>query len=116
MKPFDVALAVLVAVIWGLAFVGSRLALDELSPALMTAMRFAIAAVPCLFVRRPKVSWTVLIRIIGTLFLGQFLSRSRAIAHGVPVGLATVVLQSQALFTVALSAMAMLEFPTRRQI
>ena len=46
MKPADVFLAVLVAVIWGLAFVASRLALDELSPALMTAMRFAIAAVP----------------------------------------------------------------------
>ena len=39
MKPADVFLAVLVAVIWGLAFVASRLALDELSPALMTAMR-----------------------------------------------------------------------------
>ncbi len=44
MKPADVFLAVLVAVTWGLGFVASRLALDELSPALMTAMRFAIAA------------------------------------------------------------------------
>ena len=51
MKPADICIAVLVAVIWGLAFVASRLALDELSPALMTALRFAIAAVPCLFVR-----------------------------------------------------------------
>jgi O-acetylserine/cysteine efflux transporter len=42
-----------VAVIWGLAFVASRIALDEFSPALMTALRFAIAAVPCLFVRKP---------------------------------------------------------------
>ena len=40
MKPFDVFLAVMVAVTWGVAFVASRLALDELSPALMTAMRF----------------------------------------------------------------------------
>src|SRR5437879_5777679 len=115
MKPFDVALAVTVAVIWGLAFLASRLALDELSPALMTAMRFAIAAVPCLFVRRPKVSWTVLIAISGTLFLGQFLSQSWAIAHGVPVGLASVIVQSQALFTVAFAALAFSEFPTRLQ-
>ena len=56
MKPADVSLAVLVAVIWGLAFVASRIALDEFSPALMTALRFAIAAVPCLFVRKPDVS------------------------------------------------------------
>ena len=116
MKPADVFLAVMVAVIWGLGFVGARLALDELSPALMTAMRFSIAAVPCLFVRRPNVSWTVLIAISGTLFLGQFLSQSWAIAHDVPVGLASVVVQSQALFTVAFAAAEFREIPTRVQI
>ncbi len=116
MKPFDVFLAVLVAVTWGLAFVASRLALDELSPSLMTAMRFAIAALPCLFVRRPNVPWRVLIAISGTLFLGQFLAQSWAIAHGVPVGLASVVVQSQALFTVAFAAAAFREFPTRLQL
>lgn len=116
MKPFDVFLAVLVAVTWGLAFVASRLALDELSPALMTALRFTIAALPCLFVPRPNVSWPVLIAISGTLFLGQFLAQSWAIAHGVPVGLASVVVQSQALFTVGFAAAAFREFPTRMQI
>src|SRR3982075_737334 len=116
MKPADVFLAVLVAVTWGVGFVGSRLALDELSPALMTALRFAIAAVPCLFVRKPDVSWPLLIAISGTLFLGQFLTQSWAIAHGVPVGLASVIVQSQALFTVAFAAMAFREIPTRLQI
>lgn len=116
MKPADVFLAVIVAVIWGLGFVASRLALDELSPALMTALRFAIAALPCLFVRRPNVSWTVLIAISGTLFLGQFLAQSWAIAHSVPVGLASVIVQSQALFTVAFAAVAFREIPTRLQI
>ncbi|THD48464.1 MAG: EamA family transporter [Bradyrhizobium sp.] len=116
MKPADVFLAVLVAVTWGLGFVASRLALDELSPALMTAMRFAIAAVPCLLVRRPKVSWTVLIAISTTLFLGQFLAQSWAIAHGVPVGLTSVIVQSQALFTVAFAALAFREIPRRLQV
>jgi O-acetylserine/cysteine efflux transporter len=116
MKPADVFLAVLVAVTWGLGFVASRLALDELSPALMTAMRFAIAAVPCLFVRRPNVCWRVLIAISGTLFLGQFLAQSWAIAHDVPVGLTSVIVQSQALFTVAFAALAFHEIPTRMQI
>src|ERR1700674_1560113 len=116
MKPFDVGLAVAVAVIWGLAFVASRLALDELSPSLMTAMRFAIAALPCLFVRRPNVPWTVLIAISATLFLGQFLAQSYGIAHGVPVGLASVIVQSQALFTVAFAAVAFREIPTGMQI
>jgi O-acetylserine/cysteine efflux transporter len=54
--------------------------------------------------------------ISGTLFLGQFLAQSWAIAHGVPVGLASVVVQSQALFTVAFAAIAFREIPTRMQI
>ena len=82
----------------------------------LTAMRFAIAGAPCLFVRRPKVPWTVLIAISGTLFLGQFLAQSWAIAHGVPVGLASVIVQSQALFTVAFAAAAFREIPARLQM
>jgi O-acetylserine/cysteine efflux transporter len=116
MKPADICLAVLVAVIWGLAFVASRLALDELPPALMTALRFAIAAVPCLFVRKPDVSWPLLIAISLTLFLGQFLAQAYAIAHGMPVGLSSVIVQSQALFTIALAAVIFREIPTTMQI
>ena len=115
MKPADVCIAVLVAVIWGLAFVASRIALDEFSPELMTTLRFSIAAVPCLFVRRPKVPWPLLIAISFTLFLGQFLAQAFAIAHGVPVGLSSVIVQSQALFTIGFAALLFGELPTRMQ-
>jgi O-acetylserine/cysteine efflux transporter len=115
MKPADVCIAVMVAVIWGLAFVASRIALDEFSPELMTALRFAIAAVPCLFVRKPKVSWPLLIAISFTLFLGQFLAQAFAIAEGVPVGLSSVIVQSQALFTIAFAALVFRELPTPMQ-
>jgi O-acetylserine/cysteine efflux transporter len=115
MKPADVFLAVMVALIWGLAFVASRIALDEFSPELMTTLRFAIAAVPCAFVRKPKVSWALLIAISLTLFLGQFLAQAYGIAHGVPVGLSSVIVQSQALFTIAFAAIAFRELPTRSQ-
>ncbi len=115
MKPADVFLAVLVAVIWGSAFVLSRIALNELSPELMTALRFTIAAVPCLFVPRPKVSWPTLIAISFTLFLGQFLAQSYGMANGVPVGLTSVIVQSQALFTIGFAAMIFGERPSRLQ-
>jgi O-acetylserine/cysteine efflux transporter len=115
MKPADVCLAVLVAVIWGLAFVASRIALDEFSPELMTTLRFAIAAVPCLFVRKPDVSWPLLVAISFTLFLGQFLAQAYGIAHGVPVGLTSVIVQSQALFTIAFAVIAFRELPTPMQ-
>ncbi len=115
MKPADICIAVLVAVIWGLAFVASRIALDEFSPALMTALRFAIAAVPCLFLPRPNVSWPLLVAISFTLFLGQFLSQAYGIAHGVPVGLTSVIVQSQALFTIGFAVIAFRERPTPMQ-
>jgi len=112
MKPADVGIAVLVAVTWGFGFIASRLALNEFSPELMTTLRFAIAALPCLFLRKPAVSWPVLIAISFTLFLGQFLAQAFAIAHGVPVGLSSVIVQSQALFTIALAAIIFREVPT----
>src|SRR3954467_9810571 len=112
MKPADVFIAILVAVIWGLGLVASRIALDEFSPELMTTLRFAIAALPCLFVRKPKVSWPVLIAISFTLFLGQFLAQAFGIAQGVPVGLSSVIVQSQALFTIAFAAMLFRERPS----
>ncbi len=115
MKPADICIAVLVAVIWGLAFVASRIALDEISPTLLTALRFTIAAVPCLFVPRPKVSWPILIAISFTLFLGQFLTQAFGIAHGVPVGLTSVIVQIQALFTVGFAAALFDERPSRMQ-
>jgi len=115
MKPSDIALAILVVVIWGLAFVASRIALDEFSPELMTTLRFSIAALPCLLVPRPKVSWSILLSISFTLFLGQFLAQAYGMAHGVPVGLSSVIVQSQALFTIGFAALAFRELPTPMQ-
>ena len=112
MKPADVCLAVLVAVIWGLAFVASRIALDELSPALMTTLRFAIAAVPCLFVRKPECLLAAADRDQRHAVSRPVPGAGLGIAHGVPVGLSSVIVQSQALFTIAFAAIAFREMPT----
>jgi O-acetylserine/cysteine efflux transporter len=77
----------------------------------MTTLRFAIAAVPCLFLRKPDVSWPLLIAISFSLFLGQFLAQAFAIARGVPVGLSSVIVQSQALLTIAFAALIFREAP-----
>ena len=116
MKPADILLAISVALVWGLGFVASKLVLKELSPTLLTALRFGIAAVPCLFLRRPNVPWSTLIFISATLFFGQFMAQSYAMAHNVPAGLTSVIVQSQALFTVAFAALVFHEIPTRAQI
>jgi O-acetylserine/cysteine efflux transporter len=56
-----------------------------------------------------------MIAISGTLFLGQFLAQAYGIGHGVPVGLASVIVQSQALFTIGLAALLFREVPTPMQ-
>lgn len=116
MSAIDSLRAVLVAVIWGVAFVVTKYALRELSPALLAALRFAVAAVPVLVLPRPAISWRLLVAMSLTLFLGQFMAQFVGIARGVPPGLAAVIVQSQALFTVALAALALGERPRPGQI
>jgi O-acetylserine/cysteine efflux transporter len=115
MPALHVALAVLVAVAWGGAFVATRLALDVFSPSQLTVLRFVVAALPVLAVPRPRATAGVLAAIGLTLFAGQFLFQFSAIASGVPPGLAAIVVQMQAVFTIALAAATLGQRPTSRQ-
>jgi len=112
----DLTLALLVTVIWGIAFVATRIGLDDFSPPQLTALRFVIAALPVAFLPRPPVSWAALVTIGLTLFTGQFLFQFFGIAGGLPPGLASVIVQTQALFTVLFAAAALGERPARRQV
>jgi O-acetylserine/cysteine efflux transporter len=109
------ALVLLVVIIWGLAFVATRWALDDFSPPQLTALRFLIAAAPALVLGRPRMSWRVLVPIGLTLFLGQFLLQFFGIASGMPPGLASIVVQTQALFTILFAALALGERPGPRE-
>lgn len=115
MKPIDIALAIAIAVIWGVGFVLTRIAVDEMSATLLTTLRFGITALPCLFLPRPKLSWGLMIAI-SWLLVAQFLAQTYGLAHGVPPGLTAVIVQSQALFTVAFAAIFLRELPTRLQV
>ena len=115
MKPIDIALAIAVAVIWGVGFVLTRIAVDEMSATLLTALRFGITALPCLFLPPPKLSWGLIVAI-SWLLVAQFLAQTYGLAHGVPAGLTAVIVQSQALFTVAFAAIFLRELPTRLQV
>lgn len=115
MKPIDIALAIAIAVVWGVGFVLTRIAVDEMSATLLTTLRFGITALPCLFLPRPKLSWGLIIAI-SWLLVAQFLAQTYGLAHGVPAGLTAVIVQSQALFTVAFAAFFLRELPTRIQM
>jgi O-acetylserine/cysteine efflux transporter len=115
MKPADAALAVLTSVIWGLAFVATKLALESFSPPQLTALRFLIACLPALLLPRPRIGWPLLILIGLTLFTGQFLLLFFAFTNGLPPGVASVTQQMQAFFTVGLAAVFLGDVPTVRQ-
>jgi O-acetylserine/cysteine efflux transporter len=115
MTPRDMALAALTSVIWGLAFVAGKLALDGFSAPQLTFLRFAIAALPVLFLPRPAVSWPMLIVIGLTMFTGQFLLLFFAFERGMLPGVASVTMQMQVFFTVGLAAVFLGDRPTPMQ-
>ncbi len=98
-------LAVSVALMWGVNFTAIHASLQHFPPFLLVALRFLLLAVPAvLFVPWPRVPvrWLVGYGIgFGTL---QFLFLYWGMAAGMPVGLASLVLQASAPFTVLLGA------------
>jgi O-acetylserine/cysteine efflux transporter len=115
MKPADIALAALTSVIWGFAFIATKMALEGFSPPQLTALRFLIACLPALLLPRPRIPWPLLILIGLTLFTGQFLLLFFASEKGLPPGVASVTQQMQAFFTVFLAAVFLGDMPTVRQ-
>jgi O-acetylserine/cysteine efflux transporter len=115
MSARDVALALVTVVIWGLAFVATRIGLDSFSPPQLVTLRFLIALTPALFLAPPKVPWPLIIAAGLTLYTGQFLFQFFGIANGMPPGLASLIVQTQALFTVLFAALFLYELPKRRQ-
>ncbi|EXF44310.1 mtultidrug ABC transporter permease [Pseudomonas sp. BAY1663] len=100
MSPRDLLLALVVIVVWGLNFVVIMVGLHDVPPMLLGALRFMLAAVPAVFfVKRPQVPLRWLLAYGLTISLGQFAFLFSAMKVGMPAGLASLVLQSQAFFT-----------------
>jgi O-acetylserine/cysteine efflux transporter len=111
-------LALLVAVTWGLNFVAIHASLEQFPPLLCAAVRFAVIAVPVvLLVPRPRgvpVRWLL---VYGAGFgIAQFVFLYSAMAVGMPAGLASLVLQSSAPFTVVLAGVLLRERLSGRQV
>ncbi|WP_227816092.1 EamA family transporter [Nitrogeniibacter aestuarii] len=100
MRPADVGLALVVVLVWGMNFVVIKAGVSEVPPLLLGALRFAAAAFPALlFVRAPRLPVRLYLKYGMTIAVGQFACLFTAIHIGMPSGLASLVLQSQAFFT-----------------
>jgi O-acetylserine/cysteine efflux transporter len=116
MRTRDVLAAIGVATVWGLTFIAIKIGVGETPPLLFSALRFAFAAFPgVLLVRPPKASpW--LVALYGALIgVGQFGLLFLAIHRGFPVGLASLIVQLQAFFTIFLAWALLGEEPRRTQ-
>jgi O-acetylserine/cysteine efflux transporter len=116
MSPFHTVLAVLATILWGFTFVAIKVGLGEFPPLLFAALRFMVVALPAMiFVPRHGIPWRWIIAVglamgafqYGLLYIGM--------EQGMPSGLSSLIIQSQALFTLLLSTWILQDVPRRQQ-
>ncbi|WP_424953302.1 EamA family transporter [Comamonas terrigena] len=117
MSRADWLSALIVIVVWGLNFVVMKWGLATLSPLLLCALRFVAASLPfLLFVRLPRnLSWGLLAAYGLVQGVGQFGLLFTGMKLGMPAGMASVVLQTQAFITMLMAAALLGEKPQRWQ-
>ncbi|MFF4246911.1 EamA family transporter [Streptomyces sp. NPDC001822] len=112
MRPSHIALAALVAAVWGVNFVVVELGLAHFPPLLFSALRFLVAALPAVFlVGRPTVAWKWIAGVGLALGVAKFGLLFIGMDRGMPAGLSSLVLQVQAVFTALFAAVALGERP-----
>lgn len=108
-------LAVLVAILWGANFIAIHASLEVFPPLLCAALRFLLLALPTLaFVPRPQVPARWLFGYGVGFGILQFSFLYLGMSAGMPTGLASLVLQSSAPFTVVLGAVLLGEHVSAR--
>jgi len=100
MQRKHLALAILVTFVWGINFPITKIGLDSVDPFVLTGIRFALAAIPLVFfVRRPTVHFSFVIAY-GIIFgVGMWGAINYGIAAGVAPGIASLIIQLSAFFT-----------------
>lgn len=106
MSAKDRLLALCVVVVWGVNFVVMKIGLQDMPPFLLAGLRFLLVALPmALVVPMPRLPLRWLVAYGMTISFGQFAFLFCAIKLGMPAGIASLVLQSQAFFTLLAGAL-----------
>ena len=100
----DLMLALAVVFVWGVNFAVIRIGLNSLPPLLFASLRFTFVLLPMVFfLKKPNVPWSNLAIYGLAIGLGQFGLLFIAMDGMISPGLASLVIQMQAFFTIALS-------------
>lgn len=117
MRPLDILLLVCVAAVWGFNFVVIKLGIGSFPPLFFSGLRFLFAALPLVFfIGKPDVPLRIIIGIGLVLGVVKFSLLFIGMDIGVSPGLASLLLQSQAFFTVILGMMVYGDRPRPLQI
>jgi len=117
MTPSHLAAALLMVTIWGFNFVVIRWGLNSVSPYTLNLLRFILASFPALlFVRPPRAPWRLIVGYGFFAFAVQFSLLFGGMAAGMPTGLASLVIQVQAFFTIGLVTLLTHERARRGQL
>jgi O-acetylserine/cysteine efflux transporter len=117
LKPLDTVAAVVATVVWGFAFIAVKYGVEAAPPFLLGALRFAFAAFPLVLFIKPPAAPFRLVALYGALIgVGQYGFLYLGVREGMPVGLASLVIQMQVCFTLLFAALFLSERPTRAQL
>lgn len=106
MQRQDLVISLIVIIVWGLNFIAIKVGLQDMPPLMLGTMRFLFATFPVLFfLPRPPVAWSWLIILGLTINVGQFSFLFWGMQAGMPAGLASLVMQSQAFFTLLVAVL-----------
>lgn len=99
-------LAIAIMAVWGTNFVVIKLALAHLPPLTLALLRFVCVLIPAVFILpRPKVAWASLAAYGLLIGAGQFGLLFTAMRGSITPGLASLVVQTQVVFTIALAVL-----------
>jgi DME family drug/metabolite transporter/O-acetylserine/cysteine efflux transporter len=100
MSNKDILIALSIVVLWGVNFVVIAWGLEGMPPLLMGGLRFLlVASIGSLFFKRPDIPFAWWVAYAIPISFLQFAFLFSAMKFGMPAGLASLALQSQALFT-----------------
>lgn len=117
MKLSHLLLAILITAIWGINFSVIKIGLSSVDPFILAGIRFTLCALPALFfIKKPDVSWRYIIGYGLVFGIGLWGLVNLGIKAGLSAGIASLLLQFSAFFTILLGSVVFKESLTRYQI
>lgn len=117
MSVRDVCIALGVVVLWGINFLFIDIGVQDWPPLLLVVARFLVVVFPAVcFVPFPHGRFARVLLVGLFMSAGQFGLLYTAMSLGLPPGLASILLQMQAVFTTIVAVIVLREWPRARSV